>query len=334
MIYSQNRQHKVKGHKEHKGTGKKKNGLDLLFLLCAIVLLTASACTEKKPEPSNPTGMEPLQVTVSILPQKYFVERIGGTLTQVNVMVPPGRSPAVYEPVPMQMKQLSRAQVYFRIGHILFEKAWMENMESVNKKMLVIDTSKGVDLIHFGSTNTGETDEHHEDNGSGTHAHVGIDPHIWLSPPAVKIQAGHIMDTLVRLDPVHAEEYRANCASFINDIDALHEELRKSFQSMAGRKFMVFHPAWGYLARTYGLEQMAVETEGKTPSPASLKQVIDRARQEGIKVVFVQQQFDIHSAAAVAADIDGKVIQLDPLAYDWLTNMKKIAVTLKTELNR
>ncbi len=273
-------------------------------------------------------------VSVSILPQKYFVERIGGDKAEINVMIPPGHSHAVYEPSPQQMITLSRSDIYFRIGHIVFEQAWMENFKAINRNMRIIDTSKGVSLIQ-GSCDH-EPGKHSDEQIHGEKEeianHTGIDPHIWLSPRAVKIQAKHILDAFLEFDPANKTFYENNYQSFAADIDRLIARMTGIFRDHKGKKFMIFHPALAYLAQDFGLVQIAIETEGKDPNPADLKKIIDIARKEGIRVVFIQQQFSTHTAEAVADEIGGKVVFLDPLAPDWLSNMKKIGETLKDAL--
>jgi zinc transport system substrate-binding protein len=280
--------------------------------------------------PGADIGSKKFQITVSILPQKYFVHRIAGGGDNldfdIHVMIPPGHSPATYAPTPQQMKALSRSKLYFRIGHIPFENAWMKNISSNNPHMKIIDTSVGVDLIETGEAEDDLHQEYHH------HDHAGLDPHIWLSPRAVKIQAKHILDALIEIDRENREFYKENYRLFLMDIDRLDREIKAVLEKCRVRKFMVFHPAWSYFAREYGLEQLPIEVEGKAPNPANLKKIIDITRRENIRIIFVQEQFDTNSARAVAAEIGGQVIKIDPLALDWLANMKKIAQTLSDAL--
>jgi zinc transport system substrate-binding protein len=215
------------------------------------------------------------------------------------------------------MKVLSHSKLYFRIGHIPFENAWMKNISSNNPHLKIIDTSVGVDLIETGE----DKDHRHQVN----HQHVGIDPHIWLSPRAVKIQAKHILDAVTEIDRENQEFYQENYRLFLLDIDRLDQEIKALLEKCREKKFMVFHPAWSYFAREYSLEQLPIEVEGKAPNPANLKKVIDIARQDNIRIIFVQEQFDTNSARAVAAEIGGRVVKIDPLALDWLDNMRGIA---------
>jgi zinc transport system substrate-binding protein len=258
------------------------------------------------------------RIAVSILPQKYFVQRIAGGKWNIDVMVPPGHNPAVYEPTPLQLQNLSRALIYFRIGYIGFELAWMGNLKQLNPAMTIVDTSRDVALIH-GSGKNG-----HKSSGNET----GIDPHIWLSPKAVAVIAGHISGTLEKADPENQAFYQANYHLFLSDIDRLDSEIRRIFSNKKKRKFMVFHPAWTYFARDYDLIQISIEKEGKDPAPSNLKQIIDEARHEGIHSIIVQSQFDTHSAETIGRALNGEVILLDPLALDWINNLKNIAVKI------
>lgn len=285
--------------------------------------LMAAACGGSPERP--PKGEKPV-VTVSILPQKYFVGRIAGERFDIQVMIPPGHNPATYAPTPRQMQRLARSEIYFRIGHVPFERAWMDNIAAANPRLKIIDTSRGVQLI--------EADGHHHPHGNPEPGNRGdrVDPHIWLSPRAVKIQAQNIFGALAELEPQNRRLYQQNLLAFEQDIDNLIKSNETLLEELPGRKFMVFHPAWAYFARDYRLEQLPIEIEGKEPNPAGLKELIDQARREKIGVIFVQKQFDTHNAEAVAREIGGRVVQLDPLAEEWLANMKAMAAAFKEAL--
>lgn len=295
-----------------------------VFFLIPLFLLLVWNCGQEVKEKRKPG------VTVSILPQKYFVQRIVADHYEINVMIPPGHSPATYEPTPREMKTVSESILYFRIGHIPFEKAWMDKIASLNKKMKIVDTSKGVSLI----TGTAPHAHSHEEEEAEEHDQVGIDPHIWLSPSAVKVQAKHILDAFMEVekDPGKQAAYEKNYHAFIQDINRLQAENETILTPLKGKKFMVYHPVWSYFAREYGLVQFPIEIEGKSPGAAAMKKIVDTAKEKKIRVIFVQQQFDSSSAQAVANEINGKVIAMDPLAPDWLSNMKKIAHTFKEAL--
>jgi zinc transport system substrate-binding protein len=282
------------------------------LLLLAICL--TSACTPSGKSEAPVRG----QLSVSILPQKFFVKRIAGDLWRVQVMIPPAYNPATYEPLPGQLKALSRSEIYFRIGHIPFEMAWSDKLTAVNPSMRVIDTSRGVSLI-AGS-------HHHADTLRPDHHHPeGIDPHIWLSPTAVRTQIGHISAALISADPEHGETYQRNHDALLNDIAGLERELTARLNPYRGKKIMAFHPAWSYFCREFGLLQISIQHEGKDPTPGELARLVDTAVTESIGTIFVQKQFDTHQAATIAREVGAVVVTLDPLAEDWLTNMKRIA---------
>nr|WP_320015843.1 zinc ABC transporter substrate-binding protein [uncultured Desulfobacter sp.] len=283
----------------------------------------------------------PVPVFVSIVPQQYFVQQIGKDKVDVSVMVQPGASPATYEPKPAQMVKLSKTRLYFSIG-VPFETFWLDKIASANPDMTIVHTDKGIEkqpmaahhheneyqADHHDDKATTEADHDHEDD----HGHAVLDPHIWLSPKLVKIQAGHIFDALVAADPENKGFYTINYNAFIKELDALDQDLTGMLTDNVGIQFMVFHPAWGYFARDYNLKMIPIEIEGKAPKPAQLQELIAHARVEGIKVVFVQPQFSSKSAELVAKEINGQVMRANPLALDWLDNMKKMAEQFKEVL--
>jgi zinc transport system substrate-binding protein len=276
-----------------------------------------------------------MTVFVSINPQKYFVQQIGKDLVDVRVMVPPGASPGTYEPRPRQMADLSTARIYFAIG-VAFENAWLGKISAVNAQMKVVHTDNGirkipmVDHQHLDPASQEYPGETHYDEGE--HGDSGLDPHIWLSPPLVKIQARSILTALQDIDPGHQDSYAANFHHFIDRIDELDAGLKNTFTGKQNLQFMVFHPAWGYFGQAYGLKQVPIEIEGKSPKPARLKGLIEHARKKGIKVIFVQPQFSSKSAELVASEIGGQVVVADPLAEDWLANLTTVADSFKVAL--
>lgn len=284
----------------------------LLVLVMAFALLLAACAPAAAPAEPAPTESK-LNVTVSILPQKYFVERVGGEFVNVSVMVQPGESPATYEPKPEQMTALADSAAYFSIG-VPFETAWLEKIQAVNTQMKMVDTTQGIDRIAT--------------------ANGGFDPHIWLSPSLVRIQSETIYRALAELDPSHEANYTANLDAFLADIDALDADIRATLEDTKSDKFIVFHPAWGYFARAYGLEQVPIEIEGQEPSAQELAGLIEMAKAEGIKVVFAQPEFDQEDAETIAAEIGGEVILISPLNPDWLGNMKAVAGSFAAVLNQ
>jgi zinc transport system substrate-binding protein len=292
---------------------------------------------------------EKLLVFVSIAPQKYFVQQIGQDLVDVQVLVAPGSDPHIYEPKPRQMVALAKAKLYFAIG-VEFEAANLNKILSTNPQIKVVHTDQGIQKIpmaeHHHHAEMNEHDKKDEqrvegkpgepaeanEHGEDHHEHGGLDPHIWLSPPLVKIQARTILNALQSIDPAHRAVYEANYRNFIARIDQLDAELKTIFAGKQGLQFIVFHPAWGYFAQAYGLTQVPVEIEGKEPKPAQLKELIQHAREEGIKVIFVQPQFSSKSAKLIAREIGGEVAFVDPLAEDWSANLREVADKFRAAL--
>ena len=268
-----------------------------------------------------------LNVTVSILPQRYFVERVGGEHVSVNVMVEPGDSPHSYEPSPEQLRALSQAAIYFSIG-VDFENAWLDRFSAASPDMMMVDTTLGIERVSMvnhryqgGEEGNREETEH-------------LDPHIWTSPRLVKTQASTICEALSRVDAMHADAYQTNLDRFLREIDDLDVEIRGTLAGAEKRKIIIFHPAWGYLAREYGLEVIPVEIGGQEPSPSELADLVAIAEEEGIKVIFAQPEFSTRAAETVAKEIDGEVLLISPLAPDWLENLRRVAGAFADVLER
>jgi zinc transport system substrate-binding protein len=322
----------------------------ILFILLSILSLGSASADEK------------MTVFVSIVPQKYFVQQIGKDRVDVNIMVSPGSSPATYEPKPRQMAKLSKTTLYFSIG-VPFENAWLKKISAANPSMKVIHTDHGIKKIAMAEHHHGEDahhdekhetghhegehhhdKEHHDDAHEGEHHdeegqkdgdhhdHTGLDPHIWTAPALVKIQAKTILKALQAADPSNKDEYEANYNSFTARIEVLDQELKQVFAGKKGLQFMVYHPAWGYFAHEYGLEQVPIEIEGKDPKPAQLKELIKYARERDVHVIFVQPQFATKSADLIAKEIGGQVAFANPLAEDWMANLRMIAQKFKDAL--
>ncbi len=261
-----------------------------------------------------------MDVIVSIVPQKYFVEKIAGDLVDVTVMVPPGASPASYEPKPSQMKKVAKARLYLSIG-VPFEKAWLPRFAAQNRKMRVVDTAAGI------AKRPMQSHRHGHEHGLTRHAiHAdSLDPHVWLSPPLVKIMARNIAEALEESDPVHAAEYRRNLRLFEREVDDLDRRLKSILKPCRGMAMMVFHPSWGYFAHEYGLKQIPIEAEGKEPKSRELAELVREAKEEEVRALFVQPQFSRRAAEAVASSIGAKIVIADPLAAEWAQNLLEVA---------
>ena len=290
---------------------------------------------------------EPLRVFASVLSIKMFVEKIGGEYVDARAMVRPGFNPHTYDPTPQQISALADAVLYIRTG-IPFEEAWMERIRSANPGMQVLDARDSISLREIeahSDDEPGHDAEHHTEEGDSRvhgaddprdhsdepNAHATEldddheqDPHVWTSPPLVIQMVGAIREKLAELDPAHAAIYAQNHNAFVAELEALDRELHGLLDPLPNRRFMVFHPAWGYFADTYGLTQVPIEHEGKAPGARALAALIDQAQQEKIKVVFVQPQFDRRQARQVAQAIGGAVIAVDPLAADYVDNLRRV----------
>lgn len=293
-----------------------KNTRTFLAVLLAALLLPALAQAAKT-------------VFVSIPPQIYFAQKIGGDLADVHIMVMPGASPHTYEPTPKQMVALSKAAAYFAIG-VEFEKAWLPRLASSNPDMQLIETQKGIAKIPMAEHEEHEGEHHEHEAEHEEHDHGILDPHIWLSTTNARLIAENTCQGFIRIDPDNAQTYKDNLIAVLKDIDLLDADIRKDFSLLSEDKrlFMVFHPSWGYFAKDYGLTQIAIESEGNEPSPRALAGIIREGRELGISTIFVQPQFSSRSAEVIANELKANVVPLDPLAGDWEQNMRRAAMAL------
>ena len=263
---------------------------------------------------------EPLKVVVSILPQKYFVERIGGDAVEVEVLVPPGMSPHAYQPQAKQMVFLSRADLYFRIG-VPFENAMMPKIAD-HFEGRIVDLREGITLIHA------DAHHHHEDENGGDADEEEFDPHFWLNPLyAVKL-AGRIAETMAVLRPEDQAEFYSRRDLLIADLLELDEKLSTLLEPFRGKNLLVFHPAWGYFAERYGLHQVAIEHEGKAPSARYIGELIRDKDEQALPLLLVQPQFDHRVAQTIATELDMEIAQADPLAEDYLANLEHLATII------
>jgi len=259
-------------------------------------------------------GDEEIGVVVTIPPQREFVESVGGDKVKVTVLVGPGANPHTYEPKPSQLAALAEAEMYVKVGSgVEFELAWMDKIISLNKDMLVVDCSDGVELLTL------------EGQGSP-------DPHIWLSPRNAKIMVENIYAGLVELDPANQQYYAQNKEEYLQELDRLDEDIVQSLSGVSNRKFLVYHPAWAYFARDYNLEQIPIEKEGKEPTPQGIANLVEQAKENGIKVIFASPEFNTASARVIANEIGGEVVLIDPLGENYLENMRQAGEALAEAL--
>lgn len=271
------------------------------------------------------------QLTVNILPQKYFVEKIVKDKFEINVMVKPGSSPHNFEPKPSQMKSLVASKAYFLIGDSS-EKNWIEKFKQNAKNTLFVDTTIGVERIEMLKHEHHDEDEHedhknheHKEEKHDEHEHVGLDPHIWLDPVSVKIQAKNIYEAMIKIDSANSEFYKTNYEEFIKELDTLDTDIKTLLSPHKDKAFMVFHPSWGYFAKRYELEQISIEIQGKEPKPNELVELIEESKKHDIKIVFVSPQFSQKSAQTISKNIGANVVAIDPLSDNWNENLLNVA---------
>jgi len=284
----------------------------IIFILCAVMAFAPAWAK--------------VRAVVTIAPQKYVIEKVAGDKVQVSVMVPAGASPHSYEPKPKEMTELAGADVYFTVGDPE-EHVWLDKFASMNKKMIIVHTDKGVKKIAMVAhhhhdehgeedhDHDGDHDEHGEHEDHEDHDHEGmLDPHIWLSPALLVKQAQNAADALCKIDSANASLYKSNFAKFKKEMSALDGNIKKVLKGAKNKKFMVFHPSWGYFAAGYGLVQVPVEIEGKAPKAQELVKLVQTAKKNNLKTIFAQPQFSTKEVETIAKETGSRVVMLDPLA--------------------
>ena len=281
-------------------------------LLGLCFLIAAASCSREKPAARGEAG--PL-IAVGILPQQWFVSRVGGGRARSLALVGPGQTPHSYEPAPKQIQSLAEAGAWILSGSE-FEISLRPKVEKLFPRLPIVDGTEGVVF---------RTIEEHDDG----HFPLALDRHTWLGSGPAKILAAHIRDTLSRLDPAAAGEYAANYEELAREIDAEFAALRRELAPLKGRSVFVYHPSFGYFLDEFGIRQEAVETGGKEPGPRDLSRLIERAKEERAAVIVVQAQFPVNAAKTVAAAAGAELISLDPLSGDWLANVRLMGEALK-----
>lgn len=289
-----------------------------MVALALVVLLALAGFVASCSDEADSIGR--IGVVVTLQPQAEFVEKIGAELVDVTVMVPPGASPHTYDPTPQQMRELSDAEMYAKVGSgVEFELAWMDKLIAQTEDILVIDCSHGVELIEMAAAH-----EPDHENGASGDAQGATDPHIWMSPRNAGIMVRNICDGLVQVDPNNRDVYEANRDAYLLTLAELDHAIAARLANVTNRVFMVYHPAFGYFANDYDLTMLPVEEEGKEPTAAGLAHLIDQANAHSIKVIFASPQFNPQSANVIAEQIGGSVIFVDSLAKDYVANLRSL----------
>lgn len=301
----------------------KRTSIIITFL--SILLLTA--CVNKPTEGNI--------VTVTIEPQRFFAGKIAGDKFKINCVVPAGQSPETYDPTPQQMIQVGKSIAYLRIGSIGFEQAWMDKIRENNPKLEIFDTSEGMKLLtdaeedaHAHDHAAHDHDAHAGEDAHHHHHHGGVDPHIWSSMAGAKVVAWNTLNAFIALDPDNTEYFWKNYNELVDEIDKTETEIKQLLDPLTDRTFIIYHPALTYFANEFNLTQLCIEMDGKEPSPAQLKMLVETARENNARVVFIQQEFDQKNAELIAKETGCKLTVINPLAYDWSKEMIHIAKAL------
>lgn len=292
------------------------------YILCSVFILLAG-CRDVKKETVR-------TISVTINPQKYFLEQIVGNKFNVNCVVPAGSNPESFDPAPSQMMALSKSEAFLKVGYLGIENTLLEKARQNNPDLKLIDCSEGIVPVD-GNLHEDCAHGHHDHHNDAHSGHVGGDPHIWSSPLTARTMVENMYLAVVDMDSVNRKYYKVNYDKLMGEINHTDSIISVLIAEAPSKGFIIYHPALSYFANEYGLTQYSIEYEGKNPSPAQLKNLIDRAKKEGVKVVFIQQEFDTKNAQTVADAIGGKAVVIDLMAYDWHHEMIKIAKALALE---
>jgi len=251
-------------------------------------------------------------ITVSIPPLAYFVEVVAGDEFKVNIMLPPGADHHIWEPLPAQINALAGSEAFIINGQLGFEQAWMGRFREINPEMKILDLSHNIDLIELH-----ESEEEDDNNSHDGHLHGGPDPHYWMSPVSAYVIAEDVAKFLTELNPSSAQKYETGLMALQKKIAGVDSILREELSGAPSTTFLIYHPALEYMARDYGLEQISFEDEGKSPSPARMKELIDLARDKGISIIFIQAEYDLRNAESLAGETGAELVVINPMNIDW-----------------
>lgn len=285
----------------------------LQFRITIIVLFAVFSLTSCRHKEAQVQGR--MQLTVSIIPQKYLANFISGGKFDIQVMQPAGANHETYEPAPRDMEKISTSRLYLALGGLDFENTWLGRFRNSNPDLQVINTSEGIAMMSG----------HHHDENETSQAHASYDPHTWLSVSCMKIQANNICKALSATDTADAPYFGSKLLKFNTLADSVDHIIRKKLACCPGKSVLIFHPALAYFARDYGLVQISIEQDGKEPSAAFMAELVKTAKARGIKAIFISKEFDTRNAEAIAKEIGGKVVVFDPMAENWPENMIHLA---------
>jgi len=304
-----------------------------LSYIVLILVMLFSACSPQAKPAILEEDAQKMQVTVSILPQKWFVDRIAGDLVITQNLVGSGDNPHTYEPTPGQMALLEKSDLYFTIG-IEFEEAWMDKLIATNPTMKIVDSSAGIERIPMVGGHHHHDDDDAHDHGDHDHEAEALDPHVWFSPDNARQIAENIASALIEQDPKNESSYANNLESLLEEIANTDEEITSILQDITRRHFMIVHPAWGYFAHAYGLHMIPVEIGGNEPGPVDMAKILEAVEDYQISVLFVEKGSNMSLAQSLARQAGiSEIIEWDPMAYEWAENMLSLGRDLQNALH-
>lgn len=280
----------------------------LYFIFITSIIYSLSAC-------APPSKQEEKVISVSIDPQKYFLEQIVGNKFTVNTAIPSGSNPETYDPSPSQMVNIGRSQIYFKVGNLGFENTWLNNISANNPSLKIIDCSTGIKVI---------ADDHGHPNG---------DPHIWSSTKTALTVSTTMYNAMIEADPKNKDFYLDRFKNLERTIQQTDSIVKHYLSEAPSKSFIIYHPALSYFAEQYGLKQYSIEVEGKAPTPQQIAQLVKKAKLENIKVIFVQEEYDIKNAEPIAKETGAKLVTINPLSYNWNEELIKIAKAISDKYN-
>lgn len=297
----------------------------IIFSLLLSVLLIG--CNN---QPTN----EKAVLSVTIEPQRYFLEMLVGDKYKVNCVTPNGANPESFDPTPSQLIEVSKSKAYFVVGSLGVESMLVDKLKSNNPDIVYVDCAHGIDMIEDDShaNCNHEHHEHHDDHAHNHgHAHSGTDPHIWSAPSTAKVMIQNMYNALIEFDKEYTDFYTENYNKLIATIDSTDQVIKSHLDKAQNKSFIIFHPALSYFASEYGLTQHSIEKDGKSPTPSQLAQMIDDAKKEGVKTVFIQKEFDVKNAETIAKSINARTVTINLLNYNWSEELINIAKAFDNE---
>jgi len=299
-----------RGHREPQRTTEKTNLSRILLLL--IFPLFIWSCSS--------SNIQENLISVSIVPEKYFVEQIAGDDFEVNIIIPPGASHSNYDPSPSNMAAMGRSVAYLRMGSIGFEQSLIDKIAELNPNLKIYDLSEGVHLV--ASPEVLEDVQCQENNHH--HHHGSYDQHIWMSARKAKIIAKNICNAVSGLKPERSSFYQDNLTAFLQKMDTLDAVTQRKLADLSVHAFVIFHPALTYYAEDYGLEQIPLEVDGKEPSVAWMQKVVAEIQNKNVRLIFTQGEYSQAAAVAVSETTGVELQAINPLSEAWETEFERI----------